>query len=345
MQNYNLWSKYSLMASSERQFLLDMIKKHKPKQILSVGIAAGANEAMILEFLETQNLLDEVKLISIDYLDRHWIEDDEIGFLVKRCVPHLAKYWTLYKPGISAKFLEEIGGGIDCCIIDTVHWAPGEALDFLMILPFLAKNALLIMHDITMHCVFGDIDWVGWKDTKSLNICSTLFGFWQGAKEFPPPYEMHSSIGADYKPLFQNIGACVLSDNQMEENCLESYFRILNLPWIEIPQEADLEIIKGHFYKYYGEKFTSYFEKIIEMQKGYKGTQPQDLKLKISELESQINKLSELNKIYKENANFKNHLSYKLGNALIKSYKQGIFGIFMAPFAAAKVALDYKKRA
>ena len=48
--------------------------------------------------------------------------------------------WTLYTGGITSNFIEKIGGDIDFVFLDTVHYAPGEWLDILQILPFLKKK-------------------------------------------------------------------------------------------------------------------------------------------------------------------------------------------------------------
>ncbi|EHV5187814.1 hypothetical protein K0T41_001250, partial [Campylobacter jejuni] len=51
------------------------------------------------------------------------------------------------------------------CIIDTMHSYPGEALDFLFVLPYLSKNAVVIMHDLTFHILC---------DVSYRNVCSVL---------------------------------------------------------------------------------------------------------------------------------------------------------------------------
>lgn len=59
--------KYSEMIDRERAFVLEMIQKHKPKKICEIGIAAGANSAIILDHLSQNGLLDSVSLHAIDY--------------------------------------------------------------------------------------------------------------------------------------------------------------------------------------------------------------------------------------------------------------------------------------
>lgn len=307
MKNHALLEQHSGMEREEREFIIQILKTYNPKKILSIGIASGANEAMILDYLEKNDLLDSTKLISADYsILNFYGGDSKSGFLVKECVPHLEKYWEFYAPGLVANHLEKIGGDIDLCIIDTMHYAPGEALDFLMTLPFLSKNAVIILHDLITHHFYNHrVDWCYDAEFRDMNICSVLFNAWNGKKMYPKPYlyAKLTSYDLSYKEMLQNIGACELSDNQMEDSNLESYFRILNLPWYYMPTPQDLEVATNHFKKYYGEKYATYFCEIVEIQKSWvksyqgRGTAEEMIKIK-------------------------NRISYKIDRAISKAYKK-----------------------
>lgn len=305
MQKTNLEKeikKYSEMATEERAFVLEMIQKHKPKKILSVGIAAGANEAMILDFLERENRLSETQFFSIDYSPTYYRNENKpSGFLVALCVPHLQKYWNLYTGGFAANHLDKVGTDIDFCIIDTVHTAPGEALDFLMVLPYLSQNAVVIMHDLTYHFFDGGTH-------EFSNICSVLFNAYNGKKSYPSPYFFtQKEAPKGLSVIFQNIGACVLSDNQMDKNNVESYFRVLNLPWYYMPNNEDLSVARAHFIKHYGEYFGEYFDKILEYQRKW------------------VEKFYKMQRyeIYEaENIKLKKKLTYKLDRLFANSYKK-----------------------
>ena len=60
--------------------------------------------------------------------------------------------WTLYTGGITSQFIETIGYGIDLVFIDIKHVTPGEMLDWLMVLPFLKNEAIVIFHDAFFLC-------------------------------------------------------------------------------------------------------------------------------------------------------------------------------------------------
>ena len=56
--------------------------------------------------------------------------------------------WTLYIGRLTSQVIETIGNDIDLAFTDTVHVTPGEMLDWLMVLPFLKDEAILVFHDI-----------------------------------------------------------------------------------------------------------------------------------------------------------------------------------------------------
>ncbi|EAK9986128.1 class I SAM-dependent methyltransferase [Campylobacter jejuni] len=324
MLNDNFISKYSEMEKPEREFVIKQIQKYKPKKILTVGIAAGVNEVLILDYLDKNDLIYATKLYSIDYNTIYYRDlysnapnPRKSGFLVEELIPHLQQYWSLYTPGITASHIEKIGGDIDFCIIDTVHSAPGEALDFLMVLPFLSDNAIIIMHDLVFQC-FWD---------KHSNICALLFMIFDGQKEFPKPYP-YTPYGIGYdvildttKDLCQNIGSCQINKKHyLSDDFLDKYFKIFLFPWTYIPKEVDLEIFKNFIAKHFQKKYLELFEEAIKMQ--YKWT---------ADEEKEQNKYrdQEINKI-------KNYLSYKLGNLLIKHP-------FTFVFRVARVYREWKR--
>ena len=49
--------------------------------------------------------------------------------------------------GINPDVIDEIGSDIDFLILDTLHIVPGEILDFLVCLPYLTKDAIVVLHD------------------------------------------------------------------------------------------------------------------------------------------------------------------------------------------------------
>ena len=146
-------STLSEMSYKERCFLNGIIRQNKPKKILEVGVSAGGSSAVILNSIKD---CDEARLYSVDYSER-WYRDNSkrTGFVIDSQFSHLKDKWQLYTGGTAAKFIEQIGGDIDLCLIDTVHANPGEFLDFLIVLPYLKKNAIVVLHDTCLYAVGG----------------------------------------------------------------------------------------------------------------------------------------------------------------------------------------------
>ena len=315
-------AQYSEMVEPERKFVLETIKKHKPKKILSIGIAAGSNEVIILNLLEQENLLESTKLFSIDYHSTYYRDlsdktknQRKTGFLVDECIPHLKEYFTLYTGGISANHIEKVGDGIDLCIIDTVHSAPGELLDLLVALPFLSENAVIIFHDLVFQCFYG----------KHSNICALCFLLLKGNKTYPKPY-IWTPYTNDYnkflntsKELCQNIGACELDKDFLTENKLNDLFKAFLFPWCYMPCYEDIEIFKEFIKKYYAQKYLNSFEEMLKIQRIWNNEA-----------------LTHNNYLQNEISKVKSQLSYQLGQALIKN------PLFF-PFKAFKIYRKWRK--
>ncbi len=67
MITHPLITQYSEMVERERAFVLEQIQRYKPKKIVEIGIAAGANSVLILDFLFSNNFLDSTSLYALDY--------------------------------------------------------------------------------------------------------------------------------------------------------------------------------------------------------------------------------------------------------------------------------------
>lgn len=133
-------NKCSEMWYNQKEFLNGIIRKFKPKKFLEIGVRYGGSAIIILNAIDD---FKNSKLYSID-LDK----EEYVGHCVKDLFPNLMKNWILFKGNISTEYMEKIGNNIDMALIDTAHFEPGEILDFLIILPFLNENAIIIIHDI-----------------------------------------------------------------------------------------------------------------------------------------------------------------------------------------------------
>ncbi len=220
----------SEMSLAEQQFLHALVLRQKPKKILELGVSAGGASAILLHSIRGRN----AQLFSIDYSSR-WYKDNtkRSGFAVTDNLPSLAKNWTLYTPGLAAKYLDTIGPEIDFCLIDTMHQNPGEILDTLMVLPYLAENALVVFHDIALQTA-----------NPKYIACytnSVLFSVLQGEKYLP---------ASTHLP-FANIGAIKL--NPVTAQNKYDLFNLLLMPWNYMLGDADYVTLMEHFKKWYPE--------------------------------------------------------------------------------------------
>ena len=232
----------SRMWLNQREFLNGVIRKFRPKKIIELGVAEGGSSSIIL------NAIFDIKnshLYSID-LSTHFL----IGSCVKMLVPKYLDKWSLYKSYTAAKFLEQIGGGINMAFIDTSHFEPGEILDFLIILPFLSRGAIIVFHDIGNQITISQ-----GKNSRREHAPYLIFNIIKGKKFLP------SGNGI----LTKDIGAIKLEGNQKEY--VHDYFRALGGQWEYLPNEEDIDMIREIFKKYYDKDCLTMFEEAISFNR------------------------------------------------------------------------------
>ena len=219
-------SKCSIMYEYQREFLNGVIRKFRPKKILELGVFLGGSSIIIL------NAIKDIKnshLYSIDINN-----DPKVGSCVEKYFPHLLNKWTLFKGNIAANYIEKIGNNIDLAFIDTEHFEPGEILDFLMILPFLKDEAIIIMHDID-HQITQPIG----TDMRDEWAPYIIYNLIRGEKFLP----------AGKGVLNKDIGAIKLERKQ--KKYIHDYCRALGGQWQYFPLEEHIKIVINHFEKYY----------------------------------------------------------------------------------------------
>ena len=128
------------MWNNQREFLNGVVRRFRPKKIVEIGVYKGCASSIVLNAIQD---LNNSHLYSIDLSSKH-----SIGKCVRTLFPNLLSKWTLYTGNVAAKFIEEIGKDIDYVLIDTAHFEPGEILDFIIVLPNLNEEAIVVNHDI-----------------------------------------------------------------------------------------------------------------------------------------------------------------------------------------------------
>ena len=219
---------FSQMSETERRFLQNLLAARRPVKILEVGVAAGGGSALILDAISAR---PEARLYSVDVL-RHWYRDADrkAGFVAAEMFPGAAGpggQWRLFTGRDVAFFIEEIGAGIDFCVIDTAHVHPVESLNFLTVLPYLDNGATVVVHDIAMSIA-----------KPHSMACNVLFATAVGEKQTP--------AGENALP---NIGAFTVTADTRKY--IGNVLQGLSLPWAAKIPPATMagigEIISRHY--------------------------------------------------------------------------------------------------
>ena len=232
----------SRMWENQKEFLNGVIRKFKPKKLLELGVAEGGSSIIILNAIKD---IEDSHLYSIDL-----IKDNMIGYCVKNIFKYLSNKWSLYTGNIPAKFMNKIGNNIDMVFIDTVHSEPGEILDFLMALPFLKEEAIVIFHDIACQ-----ITVCGKKHTRKNYAPYKIFNIIRGIKFYPSG----SNI------LTKDIGAIKLEKNQYKY--FHDYFRTLGGQWDYFPKEAHIKMLRKFIKRYYDNDCSLMFEETVKFNR------------------------------------------------------------------------------
>lgn len=248
------YKEVSEMSDDDRGFLNAIILRKKPKKLLEIGVSRGGSSIVILNAIQE---IENAHLYSLDYNDRWYKNPDyATGDFVEH-YPHLKKNWTLLMGGLALNFIERVKPGIDFCLIDTVHFNPGEILDFLMVLPFLSEDALVVFHDTKYHtyCYEKSRRWVEKGITNNL-LMSSIHG------------KKYISTTLAYKDsIFTNIGAVSLNSNTTKH--LFEVFNLLTIKWDNPPSFEEEDAILNFFKKYYDEIFIQYLSAVFTHHRKY----------------------------------------------------------------------------
>lgn len=245
------YKKISEMSESERQFLNALVLRSKPKKILEVGVAAGASSIVILNAVKNM----DSHIYAVDYSENYYRDESlKSGYFVEH-YPELKQKYSLYTGGLAGKYLEQIGGEIDFCLIDTMHSNPGEILDFIMVLPYLKEDAIVVFHDTNLH--MADLKYnCDWKFTNNILLSAV-----SGTKLVQGNYnEKEKNLTA-----LPNIAAVRL--NKETRAHIFEIFNLLTIKWQYKIADEDEKVILDSLQRFYPEKYTEYFKKVLEHQK------------------------------------------------------------------------------
>jgi predicted O-methyltransferase YrrM len=247
------YTKVSEMSPDQRTFLNALILRNKPKKLLELGVSAGGSSIIMLNSIKE---FPEAKLYSIDLMD-NWYRDvtKKTGYAVDD-YPWLKTKWELFTGDLAYNFMDKIvrGGGVDFCLIDTVHTNPGEIFDILMVLPFLEDDAIIVFHDTSLHTnYFLQKKYLLGERAITNNL---LMSSITGRKILQGNYEGN---------YFPNI-AGIRVNKTTKENIFE-IFNLLMIRWHYLPTEGQEREIISWLERYYDKYYIDYLKKIFLYQK------------------------------------------------------------------------------
>ena len=256
---------YVEMSPADHGFLCGLIKDYSPKKVVEVGVAGGATTAVIMNCLSMTGNREAVTY-SVDLNEECYRRKGKrTGWQLEEVKDYLDNYQnhTFLLGRMLPQIIQEIGSGIDMVILDTVHALPGEILDFLCIFPYLAENAIVVVHDITRN-------------------------FSEHRYSFATKILLDSVSGEKYFNLIKrlpNIGAFRITEETMLN--IENVFSALSITW---GYSVDAEILMDYrkiYQSFYPEECLKLFDQIVLMQK----IQYQCYGLYSGDVEDEVNRL------------------------------------------------------
>lgn len=254
----NLQNKRSFaceMSNDDHAFLCGIIKEIRPEKIVEIGVAEGGTTAVIMESLFLLGM--ESRVYSVDLNQKLYCNREKATGYVwqEMCNEITGRSIQEFKLGKTiADCIDEIGDAIDLAIIDTTHILPGEILDFLCILPYLKKNATVLLHDISLNwirCFSDDMKLVlRAKDSIATKVLYTVVT----AKKW---------FYFDKQPF--NIAAFTINDDTVKY--IGDCFQALSLTWGYMPSEEMLIRYRSVFSHYYNEQCMEFFDTAVKANK------------------------------------------------------------------------------
>lgn len=244
-------------------FICELIRKYSPRKIVEIGVSAGGTTCVIMNCLQKLGLDSEV--YSVDLSETyHYDRSKQCGYQIKQAENFLSNYkkHKLILGKTIAEVIEDISDGkeIDMLILDTIHYLPGELLDFLVCLPFLSSNAVVVLDDL----IFAHTG----ENTKAV-ATQVLFDVIVADKIYP------------MQQNYPKMGAFRLNVDTRKYK--DDYFSALILPWNYSMPEQQLDVYSTIIEKHYDEHACSLFSEAIRIN-GNTIEKVQNVKLEIKKL-------------------------------------------------------------
>lgn len=238
--------KITEMSDSEHGFLCGLIRDRRPRNIVEVGVAEGGTAAIILNCIHELSL--DCTLISVDLSERLYYDGTkETAWALKEAARRkpealdLSRHKLLLGEVLPVWLRDMPKGSIDFLVLDTMHTMPGETLDFIAALPYLAEDAVVVLHDVKYNYVSGYANGIA---TTVLFQSVVADKFLNNQTEYP------------------NIAAFQINADTSKYMC--NLFTALITTWSYLPEEKHLMEYEEAFTANYPAEYLRIYRQALE---------------------------------------------------------------------------------
>lgn len=241
------------MGDYDIKFLINALRRYKPKNILEIGVSAGGSSYYFLREMRKNSKLTSVDISKTYYKDN----TKEVGFVVSELLGEYDqdKWLRLFGEDIIYNIdTIQKRGPFDFIFIDTEHIMPGEFLSFLAVLPFVKRGSPIVFHDI-MLSYHQAISWNEDIFCKWQSFCTGLLFSCASSKKKERPMT-HCNIGM------------LIYDKMTEENVLD-VIHAMYMPWAYLPSKEMLSLYSQFIKDHYNHSCSRYFNDLITYEEKY----------------------------------------------------------------------------
>ena len=291
------------MSNDEIWFLKTFIENYNPKKIVEVGVSAGGNTVNLLRWKN-----DDAKLFSIDICTQWYRDKTKLsGFMADEIGEK--KNWKIFRGYDYLDVCEEIGGDIDCIIIDTDHVMPGEFLTLIAALPKLKDGCIVVLHDIHLN-----MSWFSNNNFSKYPINEYCTGLLFGGISSNKKWVLKDDV--------PNIGAFVV-DKSTRDN-IKDIFHILCTTWFNFPRKLNIMGYSDYVYRNYSIECYNLFNTCLKLQAKYFNHEfRKECRIDIKNRNNESNNIEILKNVKDVKISFPDWFKGKDGNgAIIQTNKQ-----------------------
>lgn len=237
----------SELSDEELGFICGLIKERHPRKIVEIGVSAGGTSCVILNCLEKLKIDSEFYSVDLSFT-YHYDTSKKCGYQIEEAKKYLKsaeKHKLILGRNIAEVIDKEIGHDIDMLILDTVHYLPGELLDFLVCLPYLTSDALVILDDLTFAHFGENTNAVATKVLYDLVVADKVF--------------------LEDNMFYPKLGGVIL--NKDTRTYVEDYFLGLAMPWWYELSYNDLEVYRNIIRNQYGKREVLLFDEAVKINR------------------------------------------------------------------------------